>query len=93
MAIMAQATSHAPATARLPRVCTSVPFIILAALNVWGTNTNTNNSTILLHRGDSNSFLHSPYGEVKWELAWERGYIVYVVKEYKSKPNIKQQRL
>ena len=27
MAIMAQATSHAPATARLPRVCTLVPFI------------------------------------------------------------------
>ena len=28
MAIMAQATSHAPATARPPRVCTLVPFII-----------------------------------------------------------------
>ena len=26
---MAQATSHAPATARPPRVCTLVPFIIL----------------------------------------------------------------
>ena len=30
MAIMAQATSHAPATARPPRVCTLVPFIIKA---------------------------------------------------------------
>ena len=29
MAIMAQATSHAPATARPPRVCTLVPFIII----------------------------------------------------------------
>ena len=28
MAIMAQATSHAPATARPPRVCTLVPFIL-----------------------------------------------------------------
>ena len=26
---MAQATSHAPATARPPRVCTLVPFIII----------------------------------------------------------------
>ena len=34
MAIMAQATSHAPATARSPRVCTLVPFIINIIIDV-----------------------------------------------------------
>ena len=34
MAIMAQATSHAPATARPPRVCTLVPFIIQVLLHI-----------------------------------------------------------
>ena len=55
MAIMAQATSHAPATTRPPKVCTLVPFIIIiitldAFHNV--VNTFTNNYTIEMQHGE-----------------------------------------
>ena len=62
---MAQATSHAPATARPPRVCTLVPFIIIIINIINSTITVTMKGTKVHVQLLSYAYMHGA-----WLVAW-----------------------